>query len=380
MVALLIAGLALLIVGAELLVRGASKLAVAAGISPLVVGLTVVAFGTSAPELAVSVQAAAAGQGQLALGNVVGSNIFNVLFILGLSAVVTPLVVSAQLVRLDVPLMIGASALALVLGLDGQISRVDGAILFSCIVAYTWFLIRKSRRETSEALGNSARGKPDTPTATNTARAAADPDEALTSSDSPKFGWPIQLLLIAGGLALLVLGARWLVTSASSIARDFGMSELTIGLTIVAAGTSFPEVATSVMASIRGERDIAVGNVVGSNLFNLLAVLGGAALLAPAGIPVPQAALSFDIPIMLATAVACLPIFFTGHLIARWEGALFLAYYIAYVMWLILAGAQHEALDTYGFVMITVVIPLTALTLAVLGGRAFLQSRKGRGD
>jgi cation:H+ antiporter len=344
-------GLIALVAGAQLLVRGASRLALSFGISPLVVGLTVVAFGTSAPELAVSVRSSWGGQVDIALGNVIGSNIFNVLFILGLSALIAPLVVAPQLIRQEVPIMLGASVLLLVLALDGGISRADGALLFGLLIAYTVFLIRQSRRET--------RATQDEYAQEFAARAAVTWDRH----------WAVQVALIAAGLALLVFGANWLVDAAISFARVLGLSEMVIGLTIVAAGTSLPEVATSVVATLRGERDIAVGNVVGSNAFNILAVLGASALVAPEALAVAPAMLSFDMPVMIAVAVACLPIFFSGHVIARWEGALFLFYYIAYTAYLLLAAQEHDALATYGTVMMTVVLPLTAVTLAVIAWR-----------
>jgi cation:H+ antiporter len=308
-VLLLAGGILLLIAGAELLVKGASRIAGALGISPLVIGLTVVAFGTSAPEFAVTAGAAWTGQADVALGNVVGSNIFNVLFILGLSALVAPLVVSQQLVRLDVPLMIGVILVAAGLALDGRIGRLDGLLLFAGIVAYTAFLIRQSRRESA------ASGPSTTP-------------RSAPARRSPS--WAPNLAYLAAGLIMLALGARWLVAGAVAAAQAFGVSELVIGLTVVAAGTSLPEVATSVLASLRGERDIAVGNVVGSNLFNLLGVLGFGGLIAPAGIPVAAGALTFDIPVMIGAAIVALPIFFTGYRIARWEGALLLGFYAAY--------------------------------------------------
>jgi cation:H+ antiporter len=349
---LFLLGLAALIVGAELLVRGASRLALSFGISPLVVGLTVVAFGTSSPELAVSVQSTMAGQVDIALGNVVGSNIFNVLFILGISALIAPLIVAPQVIRQEVPIMVGATLLCFALALDGGISRTDGAIMFGLLIFYTTFLIRQSRKE----------GK-------------AVQDEYAEELKPAATGWdsklPAQLALIAGGLGLLVLGSNWLVDAAIVFAKYLGVSELVIGLTIVAAGTSMPEVATSIIAAIRGERDIAVGNVVGSNTFNLLGVLGLSGIVAPQALTVAPSMLSFDMPVMIAVALACLPIFFSGHLIARWEGALFLAYYAAYTSWLILAAQRHAALDTYGFVMTTVVLPLTAVTLGVIAWRQF---------
>jgi cation:H+ antiporter len=333
-----------LIVGAELLVRGASRLAVAAGLSPLVVGLTVVAFGTSSPELAVTVGSAYLGEAEVALGNVVGSNIFNVLLILGLSALIAPLVVAQRLVRLDVPLMIGVSLAMLVLALDGSIGRVDGALLFGGVVVYTVFLIRQSRRETAQV--------------------RAEYDEAFVVP-AGRSAMPRNVALIVGGLVLLVVGSQWLVGAAVQTATALGVSQLVIGLTIVAAGTSLPEVATSILAAIRGERDIAVGNVVGSNLFNVLAVLGLGSLVAPDGVPVPAGALTFDLPIMIAVSIACLPVFLTGYTIARWEGAVFLGYYVAYVAFLVADATGHVLADRLGQAIVWFVLPLTVLTLVV---------------
>ncbi|HUP23913.1 MAG TPA: calcium/sodium antiporter, partial [Thermoanaerobaculia bacterium] len=350
MTALLFAvGLVLLVVGAEALVRGASRLALAFGISPLVIGLTVVAFGTSAPELAVSVTSSLGGAADVAVGNVVGSNIFNVLFILGLSALIVPLAVAQQLVRLDVPLMIAASLLLVLFGRNGQVSQGEGVVLFLGIVSYTVFLIRQSRRE----------GKPVAGEPVGTGDPVAEDPVAREYQETfgegaPKRSrqWVLDIGLVLGGLALLVLGGRWLVDGAVTFARLLGVSELVIGLTIVAAGTSLPEVATSIVAAVRGERDIAVGNVVGSNLFNILCVLGLASAVTPGGLPVSAGALRFDIPVMVAVAVACLPIFLTGHVIARWEGGLFLGYYLAYVLYLVLVATGHELLGPFRAAML----------------------------
>jgi len=349
----LIAGLVLLVWGAELLVRGASRIATAVGISPLVVGLTVVAFGTSSPELAVSVMSAFKGQADLALGNVIGSNIFNVLFILGISAAIIPLIVAQQLVRFDVPVMIVISFLVLIFGYDGKIGRLDGIILFAGAIAYTVFLIRQSRKESSAAVKSEY--------------------EQEFGGKNPGSLWK-NILLVAIGLVGLILGSKWLVSSAISIAQHFGVSEMVIGLTIVAAGTSMPEVATSVVAAIRGERDIAVGNVVGSNIFNILCVLGLSSIIAPAGIEVSASALRFDIPVMIAVAAACLPVFFAGYLISRWNGIVFLGFYVAYIVYLILTATNHEALGTLRSAMVYFILPITALTLIFITVRAF----KGR--
>ena len=346
---LFVGGLIGLVLGAELLVRGASKLALSFGISPLVVGLTIVAFGTSAPEMAVSTAAVLNNQTDIAIGNVVGSDIFNVLFILGLSALITPLVVNIQLIRQEVPIMIGASLLLLALGLDGTLGFFDGAILFALLLAYTVFLIVQSRAETKGAQDRYAAG----------VRAAAP-----GNWDSKL---PAQLLLIVVGLGLLVLGSDWLVTAATVFAKAIGMSDLVIGLTIVAAGTSMPEVATSVMAAVKGERDIAVGNVVGSCTFNVLGCLGLAGLVSgDMALVMPAAILNFDIWVMIAVSLACLPVFITGREIARWEGGVFMLYYIAYVIYLILAAQQHAALGLFSAAMLSFVIPITLITLVVV--------------
>ena len=347
-------GLVALILGAEALVRGASKLAMALGISPLVVGLTVVAFGTSSPELAVSVQSAWSGQVDIALGNVVGSNIFNVLFILGLSALITPLIVDRQLIRQEVPLMIGASLLLWAMALNQAIGRVEGLLLVGLLATYTFYVVRASRRQT----------------AADRQEAEAPPDAAARAWDAH---WSIQVALVVAGLALLVLGSNWLVVAAVGFARDLGVSELVIGLTLIAAGTSLPEVATSVMAALRGERDIAVGNVVGSNIFNILGVLGISAAIAPTSLAVAPSMLVFDLPVMVVVALACLPIFFTGNLIARWEGGLFFAYYLVYTTYLILMAREHDGLAQFGWIMASFVLPLTFVTLAILAGRQWRQ-------
>lgn len=355
---LFVIGLALLLLGADTLVKGAADLAVAAGISPLVVGLTVVAFGTSAPEAAVSVQSTLSGQGDLALGNVVGSNILNILLILGLSAVVTPLVVSRQLLRFDVPVMIGVSFLPLLFGLDGRIGRLEGAVLFGGVLSYTAFLIVQSRRARVEGLARVA---------------TEDVPEASKRGVLPNLG------LILLGLFMLVLGSRWLVGGAVQLATLLGVNELVIGLTVVAAGTSLPEVATSILAGLRGQRDIAVGNVVGSNTFNVLFVLGSAGLAAPEGVPVLPAALTFDLPVMIAVAMACLPIFFTGYLISRWEGILFLTYYAAYTSFLVLDATKHGALPVFSEAMIYFVLPLTAVSLLMLAWNELRRDSGGTG-
>ena len=353
----MLVGLAALTAGAEVLVRNASALASAVRISPLVIGLTVVAFGTSTPELVVSLQSSLRGQADIALGNVVGSNIFNILFILGFSALIIPLRVSQQLVRFDVPLMIGLSILTALLAVDGRIGRWDGLLLFAGLIAYTSWAIITGRREQSEV----------------EAEYVAEYGNGSKSATVGGIGWNIALVF--AGLLLLIFGSRWFTDSATTIARHFGITELVIGLTVVAAGTSLPEVATSVVAAFRGERDIAVGNVVGSNIFNLLGVLGLSGAVAAEGVAVSETALRLDIPVMIVVAVSCLPIFFTGHVIARWEGGLFLAYCIAYTSYLIVAATNPEVTRTLTIVMLGLVVPLTVVTLAIAVFRAHQRGR-----
>lgn len=356
-VLMLLLGLIGLVAGAEFLVRGASRLGLAIGISPLVIGLTVVAFGTSSPEMAVSVRAALTNHPDIVIGTNVGSTIFNILFILGICALVAPLVISQQLVWYEVPIMIGAHFLLLAMSLDGKITRFNALILFSCLVCYTIYAIVKGRREAK-------------PVAEEYQEAFPAEKKGLNALNIGK-----QCGLIAAGLILCVFGAGWLLDSAVILARALGVSELVIGVTIVAAGTSLPEVATSVVATIRGQRDIAVGNVVGSNIFNILGIIGVAGLVAPDGIAVAPSVLRFDLPVAIAACVACLPVFFTGHKISRWEGGVFFGYYVAYTSYLILAAKDHDSLPMFSMVMMWFVIPLTLLTAAIVIYRTIRKQR-----
>ena len=344
----LVAGLVLLVAGAELLVRGASRLAIAAGVSPLVIGLTVVAYGTSAPEMAVSLLATVHGQPDVAVGNVVGSNIFNVLVILGLSALIAPLAVSAQLVRLDVPVMVAVSLLLLPIARDGEVGPVEGGLMLLGIVAYTAYIVRHGRKEADLVRGPERPGRG---------------------------GIVLDIGRVLVGLTLLVLGSRLLVDAAVSIARDLGVSELVIGLTLVAAGTSLPELATSVLATIRGERDIAVGNIVGSNIFNIIAILGVCALAREGAVTISPAVLRFDIPVMIGVALLCLPIFFAHRRISRVAGALFLGYYACYATYLILQASQHDALPEFSNVMLLFVLPVTIAGVLLSAFRGMKQPR-----
>jgi cation:H+ antiporter len=349
----LLGGFIILMAGAEGLVRGASSLAAALGISPLVIGLTVVAFGTSAPELAVSVQSAYRGTMDVAVGNVVGSNIFNILLILGISAVITPLIVNSQLLRLDVPLMIVVSFIFYFMALDGVISRLDGLLLFGGLLLYIWWSIRKSRQEQE--------GK-------------EEDDDEYSQKDGGVFGYVKNVAFVVVGLAMLVVGSDWLVEGATALARLFNVSDLIIGLTIVALGTSLPELATSIVAAIRKERDIAVGNVVGSNFFNIMAVIGLSGLVAPVGVEVSAVALQFDIPVMLFVSVLAFPILFIDGRISRWEGALMLVLLAAYITYLVFISIPYPpGAQILATIMLWFVVPFTCI---VIGINVFLQVRR----
>ncbi len=354
----LAAGFGLLILGAELLVRGASRLAATLGVSPLVIGLTVVAYGTSAPELAVSVHAGLAGNPDIAVANVVGSNIFNVLLILGACAAIQPLVVGRQLVRLEVPIMIGLALLLVVLSLDSRLSGWDGGLLSGGIIAYTVWTVRRSRREKQNSL-----------------------EDPKAAADRPRTGKArfiaLQAIWVAAGLVLLVLGSRWLVAGAVVVAQAMGVSDVVIGLTIIAAGTSLPEVFTSIMATIRKERDIAIGNVVGSNIYNILMIVGVSSLVTPGGLRVAPSLLNFDMQVMVAATAACLPVFFTGYSIARWEGWIFLACYGAYSAYLVMDATGHDALPAFSHVMGAFVLPLLGVTICVIALRSLRRRRSG---
>jgi cation:H+ antiporter len=339
-------GLVLLVVGADLLVKGAARLAGNFGVPALVIGLTVVAFGTSAPELAVSVKAAFSGQAELAIANVVGSNIFNVLFILGVAALISPLIISHQLIRQDVPIMVGVSVAAVLMTLDGNINKLEATVLTVGLISYTWFLFYQGKQKGVDVSDGEV--------------------EEMLKAKVPM--WQ-NVLLVVGGLVLLVLGARWLVQSAVELATAWGVNEAVIGLTIVAAGTSLPEVVTSIVATIKGERDIAVGNVVGSNIFNILCVLGISGLVSPIPLVAGEQLSGFDIPVMLGVAALCVPIFFIGSMLNRMEGFLFLALYVAYV-WVLIAMAlshgylaQLQTAVLYGLIPFVVLYVLITLVL-----------------
>jgi cation:H+ antiporter len=352
----LIIGLVCLVGGAEFLVKGAAAVATRLGIEPVIIGLTVVAFGTSAPELAVSVSSGLSGNSDVAFGNVVGSNIVNILLILGASAIVGGLAVTQRIIRLDVPLLIVVSVVALLMSLDNNVGRIDGVILFAGIVAYTGWLIRASRREGKDVV--------------------EEYEEAIETVEGAAVDKPVavQLGYVLVGLVTLVIGSQLLVNSATDIATELGVSELVIGLTVVAIGTSLPEFATSMLAAFRGQRDIAVGNVVGSNLFNLMSVLGLTSIVSPDGVNVSDASLRLDFPVMLAATIVLIPIFWNGFEIKRWEGFVLVAFYVLYVVYLIVDANDSDAADVIAPAAL-IVAPLVLMTFAVTGFQGWRRHR-----
>lgn len=304
---LLLTGLVALYFGAEWLVRGGASLAVRLGVTPLLVGLTVVAYGTSTPELIVSSMAAAKGQGAIAIGNAVGSNIFNIGVILGITALICPMRVQLQLLKFDTPVMVGVALLFLGFFLDGQIQLWEALVFLAVIVGYTVLNIRLARGQISQ-----------------------DVQQEFGESVPPAAGsaWKDAGFIVAG-LALLVLGSRLFVSGAVDLARWLKLSEAFIGLTIVAAGTSLPELASSLMAAWRKQPDIAIGNVVGSNIYNILAILGVSGVIAP---PLNGQGVSLtDTLVMIGISLVLLVIAWTGFKLRRWEGALLLAIYGGYL-------------------------------------------------
>ncbi len=302
---LLILSLVALYIGAGWLVQGSSALALKAKVSPLVIGLTIVAFGTSAPELVVSLNATLSGQGDIAIGNIVGSNIFNIGVILGVSATICPLQVKKQLLRIDIPVMLAATLLLTVLFWNGTLSRVEGFFFLAGIIVYTLFSLFYSRKH------------------------GEGPN--LELEEQPKH-WAVDTLAIIGGLAVLVCASRLLVDNAVSIAKELGMSEAVIGLTIVAAGTSMPELATSIVAAYTRKTDIARGNIVGSSLFNILAIAGSCSLVHP----IEAKNVNYiDLLVMLTISVLLLPLVKSGQKISRTEGFVLILFYVIYIFWLL---------------------------------------------
>lgn len=313
-------GLVALVAGAEGVVRGGSRVAAGLGISPIVVGVTVVSIGASAPELAVGIDAAVAGNGSLAVGNIAGTNVVNLLLILGLSAAIRPLTLHAQTLRLDLPVMVGAAVLVTALAWNGHLSRLEGVVMVALAVVYTLVIVRVARRERAVVVAEYAR------------EFATGP----APRHSTRFFLGNSALLLAG-IAVVVLGADWLVEGSVGLARTHGLSEAVIGLTIVAVGTSAPELVTTVVSTLRGDRDIAVGNLLGSSVFNLLLILGVTTIVPAGGIVVEHELTRIDLPIMVAVALLCVPVFRTDRRVSRLEGSVFVVLYLVYLAYLLLA-------------------------------------------
>jgi cation:H+ antiporter len=285
----------------------------------MVIGATVVAIGTSTPELAIAIEAAGRGSGALVLGNVAGSNTLNILFILGLIALIRPVVLRSRVIRFDLPVLVGAASLLLLLAADGVVSRVDGILLLALGLFYSFLVVRAARRESIAVR-------------IQFAREFGVPRSAITST-----GRVVRAAIwLIAGIAVVVVGADLLVDGAVSIARDLGAPEAVIGLTIVAIGTSAPELVTAVVAALRREQDLAVGNLIGSSIFNIVLILGIAALIPVDGVPVEPAVLWIDLVVMLGAAIVCIPVFVTGTRISRLEGAALVAAYLAYFSALLL--------------------------------------------
>jgi cation:H+ antiporter len=310
-----LAGLAALVVGAEVMVRGGAKVASRFGISPIVVGLTVVSIGTSAPELAVGVVAAVEDNGALAVGNIAGTNVVNLLLVLGLSALLAPLALEMRMLRFELPVMAGAAVLLWLLAFDGVLSRLDGLVLAVGAVVYTVAVVRAARRESQDA--------------------TAEFTDAYPKSEVSSGRTALHILMMLAGIAIIVIGAERLVDAAVGMAREFGVSDALIGLTVVAIGTSAPELVTTIVSTVRGERDIAVGNLLGSSIYNILLILGVTCLVPAHGLALPPELVRVDIPLMVAVAVVCVPIFISGRRVSRFEGGAMVAAYLAYLAFLL---------------------------------------------
>jgi len=314
----MVLGLVALITGAELLVRGGSRLAARLGIPPIVVGVTVVSLGTSTPELAIGVQSALQDDGTLALGNIAGTNTVNLLLILGLSALIRPLAMKTETLRFDLPVMSAAALLLLVMAWDGVLSRTEGVIMILGAALYAGWIVVWTRRE-SQAVKDEYEHELGVPTAQRTRRAVA-----------------VNVTLLVAGIVVIVVGADLLVDGAVQIAQTFGVSDAVIGLTIVAVGTSAPELVTTMVSTVKDDRDIAIGNILGSSVYNILLILGVTAVVAPRGAIVEPDLARIDIPVMVAATVVCIPVFITGRRVSRLEGGAFVASYLAYLMSLVL--------------------------------------------
>ncbi len=309
-------GIGTLVAGAEGLVRGGSRLAARLGVRPIVIGLTVVAIGTSMPELAIGIEAALHGSGSLAVGNIVGTNILNLLFILGLSALMKPLSMQMQILRFDLPVMTAAAGLLLVLALDGNLSRTDGVVMLITGIVYLISVVQQSRSESRKIKADFA-------------EEYAIPPQGAIGSIWRDLAW------LFGGMVVILVGADWLVDGAVSLARTLGVSDSLIGLTIVAVGTSAPELVTTVVSTLKQERDIAVGNLLGSSIYNILLILGVTCVVPGGGLQLDMQLVHVDLPIMVIVTLACVPVFISGREVSRVEGGLFVATYTAYFGYLV---------------------------------------------
>lgn len=331
----LVLGIVALIVGADWLVKGSVGLAQRLRISALVIGLTVVAFGTSVPELAVTLRASQGGSPGIAIGNAIGSNIQNMLLVLGVSSIFVSLKVSRRILWIDMPLLIACSAVLATMSQDGRISRGDGLLLVGALLAYTFLSIRHSRMDASGS--NSVKSDA-------SREVSSDPVEPGTHDAGGALAF--NALLVLGGLALLTEGGNLLVAAARSLAAWAGISEITVGITVVAFGTSLPEIVTCVLAAIRGHRDLAVGSVIGSNLFNILCVVGVTSTTSAGGLPLSATAIGLDIPLMLAVTVLCYAVCLSGSRVVRGEGLLMLLIFASYVGWLVASNTADGGAPT----------------------------------
>ncbi len=315
---LFVAGIVLVIGGAEMITRGASRVATLFRLSPLLIGLTVVSVGTSAPELAVGITAALDGRGELAVGNIAGTNMLNLLFILGLSALIRPLPLQMLSIKLDLPVMIAAAIALLAMSWDGVLSRFDGLLLIASACIYTAVLVLIARRESLRTKQQFSQ------------EFGSDP------AAGKQYSAPIAVLVLIVGLAICVWGADLLVSGAVSIARLLGVSDAIIGLTIVAIGTSAPELATTLVSTFRNDRDVAIGNLIGSSIYNILFILGVTCIVSPGGVHVGADILRFDLPLAAAVAIVCVPVFRSNSAVSRREGAFFVTAYLIYFAFLVI--------------------------------------------
>lgn len=342
---LFILGLIALIAGAELFLKAVDHFGLKWGVSPLIMGLTVVAFATGAPELAISIKAAASGSADLVLGNIIGSNIANILLILGITSLIATLNITLRVIRIDVPIVIGVSAVLFFLAWDGKLTTLDGVILLGGFIAYsifTYFQIRKGRDE-------------------DNVEEVFQYEKSVDELAQGAFFYIKNGGFLLVGLALIVLGSNWMVDSAVEIATLLGISELVIGLTIVSIGTSLPEVATSLASARKGNADIAVANVLGSNLYNVLLTLGLTLIIAPNVLTVSADAINLDLPFMVAVSIVCIPIFIAGFNLTRMDGAIFLFYYTSYLTYLVMKSLASPGVDFIEQGMAMVVVPLTVI-------------------